>query len=159
IRERDSAPGVVRVAGAWGSSPLTPRRRSALVAALASASIFALVHSATAETTTTEGAKSAPRTTVKTVVKHSKHTKKVAKAKDKKSAGAKVASLEVPLPRVRPDAQEPPPAPYATALTRISPSKVPLAQAPSPETSEGDIALIERAIEAMRESGTSEATR
>jgi soluble lytic murein transglycosylase len=137
---------------------LTPRHRSALVAALASASIFALVHSASAETTTAQTAKSASKTTVKTAVKSGKHAKKGAKAKDKKSAGTKVAALEVPLPRVRPDAQEAP-APYATALTRIPASKVPLAQAPALDTSDADVALVQRAIEAMRDSGTAEATR
>src|SRR5262245_20297947 len=155
----------VRFAGAWGTPALT-RHQTAFVAALASVSLFALVHSAAAETTAAQsGVKSASKTAVKTAAKHGKHTKKAdAKGKDKKDKKAtKLAALEVPLPRSRPGASDA--AIGATtasgpgARARISPSKPPLAQAPTPETTDSDIALVKRAIDALRNSGTDEATR
>ena len=87
--------------------------------------------------------------------------KKVAKHKDKSSK--KAAALDVPMPRARPGAssgtEAAPQVAAAPPVRRISPSKVPLAQAPTPETSDADIALVKRAIDAVRSTGASEATQ
>ncbi len=141
----------------WGISHLKPRHRSALVAALASASLLALVASAAAQTTSVHG------TTAKTA--HKATAKAGAKSKAKKSASKsnskKVAALEVPLPRARPGAEGADSSSQASAPARprISPSKVPLAQAPTLETLDADIALVKRAIDALRSRGADEATR
>jgi soluble lytic murein transglycosylase len=137
---------------------LTPRYRSALVAALASASLIALVHSGAAQAAASQDGISTARTAAKHVTKAGK---KVAKHKEKSSK--KAAAAEVPMPRARPDASGSAEAATQTAsappVRRISPSKVPLAQAPTPETSDADIALVKHALDAVRSTGANEATR
>src|SRR5262245_46780453 len=68
----------------WGIQ-LTPRHRSALVAALASASLIALICSAAAETAS-QGGTTTSRTAAKHATKAGKvtHKKSAAKSKDKK---------------------------------------------------------------------------
>jgi soluble lytic murein transglycosylase len=121
-------------------------------------SLFALVHSAAAEAAASHSGVSSSRTAAKPATKAGK---KVAKHKDKSSK--KAAALDVPMPRARPGAssgtEAAPQVAAAPPVRRISPSKVPLAQAPTPETSDADIALVKRAIDAVRSTGASEATQ
>jgi soluble lytic murein transglycosylase len=106
------------------------RYRSALVAALACASLLA-ASLATEAASKRGGAKSSPAATAKAAGKTVKHTaKKVAagKSKDNKSTSKSV----VP--------------------------QIPLAQGPLPQTSDAEIALVKSAIDALRSGGASKAT-
>jgi soluble lytic murein transglycosylase len=173
-----------------GDPILTPKYRSALVAALASASLLTLVHTAAAQTTAQQSG-STSQTAAKPAAKSSKtahkHTaaksdakskdgkSKDAKSKDGKSKDAKSKdskskdskSKEAKSKDKKSNAKDTAAAPLpdagtaeaAPAARRISPSKVPLAQAPTPETPDSDIALVNKAIDALRDSGASEATR
>jgi soluble lytic murein transglycosylase len=140
---------------------LTPRRRSALVAALATASLLALIHAAAAQATASQDSTSG--TTAKaTKAGKAAHKKSAAKSKDHKSKDHKskdVAKSDVPMPKARPGASDTAEAVPPPTVRRISPSKVPLAQAPTPETSDADITLVKSAIDAVRNSGTDEASR
>jgi soluble lytic murein transglycosylase len=114
---------------------LTRRYRSALVAALACASLFvaSLASEAAAKRA---GAKSAPATTAKAAGKAAKPSgKKVAAGKSK---GGKSSKEAVSQKSVVP--------------------QIPLAQGPAPQTSDAEIALVRSAIDALRKGGASKAT-
>jgi soluble lytic murein transglycosylase len=121
--------------------------------------LLALVHSAAAETAASHSGVTSSGTASKAGKKVAKH--KDAKHKDKSSK--KAAAADVPVPRARPGAstgaEATPQVAAAPPVRRISPSKVPLAQAPTPETSDADITLVKEAIDAVRSTGASEATR
>jgi soluble lytic murein transglycosylase len=110
---------------------LTRRHRSAVVAALACASLFAASLAAQAAATR-GGAKSSPAGTAKSAGKAAKPTgKKVATgmSKDDKSTSQKTVVPQIPL-----------------------------APGPAPATSEADVALVRSAIDALRSGGASKAT-
>ena len=114
---------------------MTRRYRSALVAALACASLFAagLASEAAAKRA---GAKSAPAATAKAAGKAAKHAGK--KAAAGKSKGGKSTKEAVSQKSVVP--------------------QIPLAQGPAPQTPDSEIALVKSAIEALRKGGASKAT-
>jgi soluble lytic murein transglycosylase len=141
----------VRFAG-LGTSDLKPQHRSALVAALASASLLAFVNIAAAETaSTSHGSKTTGK---KSTASHSEDKKPASKH------GAKAGKSEaknVPVPRARPSKDDS--AESAAASRRISPSRIPLAQAPPPEISDSDIAQVKRALETLRNNNVDDATK
>jgi peptidoglycan lytic transglycosylase len=113
---------------------LTRRYRSALVAALACASLFAagLASEAAAKRA---GAKSAPATTAKAAGKAAKPSgKKVAAGKKGGKSSKEAVSQKSVVPQI------------------------PLAQGPAPQTSDAEIALVRSAIDALRKGGASKAT-
>src|SRR5258707_377625 len=127
----NDALGAKRFAGVWGQADLTRRHRSAVVAALACASLLAASLAAQAAATR-GGAKSSPAGTAKSAGKAAKPTgKKVATgmSKDDKSTSQKTVVPQIPL-----------------------------APGPAPETSEADVALVRSAIDALRSGGASRAT-
>ena len=111
---------------------MTQRRHSALVAALACASLLALTLATEAATrggAKSSGAKSSPAATAKVAGKPSAKKVAAGKSKDKKSTAEKAAV-----------------------------SQIPLAQGLQPQTSEAEIALVKSAVEALRKGGASKAT-
>jgi soluble lytic murein transglycosylase len=142
------------------------RYRSALVAALACASLFAASVCITSEAeararnkssnaASTKAGKAAKSTSRKAATAKSKE----AKSKDKTSASSKTA---VPTPLARPDASgaaaAKPAAPPRDAGKPQDEPLAPLAEAPTPGTSDADIALVKSAIENVRRGAASKAT-
>jgi soluble lytic murein transglycosylase len=127
---------------------LTRRCRSAFVAALACAGLLAATYCIAAQTAATQGGtKGSPAATAKAAGKTAKPTGKktaAAKPKGKKSTSRKTAAASGP----RDGRKGPPQRPT-----------VPLAPAPTPETSDTDLALVRRAIDSLRSSGADNATR
>src|SRR6478672_365673 len=135
-----------------GTADLTPRYRSALVAALASASLLAFAQVAAAENASTaQGSKTAGK---KSVASHSEDKKSASKHGPK---SGKSEAKNVPVPRARPSKDNS--AESAAASRRISPSRIPLAQAPPPEISDSDIAQVKRALETLRNNNVDDATK
>jgi len=135
-----------------GTSDLKPRYRSALVAALASASLLAFVNVAAAENTaTSHGAKTTGK---KATASHSDAKKSASKHGVKSS---KSEAKNVPVPRARPGKDDN--ADSAAAARRITPSRIPLAQAPPLQVSDSDIAQVKHALETLRNNNVDEATR
>jgi len=84
------------------------------------------------------------------------------KPKEKKSASGKTTAAAVPLPRPRPDSSGAfAPARAAARGTSTGlpqPPAVPLAQTPTPQTSDPDVALVKSAIDSLRSGGADKAT-
>ena len=143
------------------------RYRSALVAALACASLLAITQYAEAKarhggakssSSATAKASKAKSAAKKPTAGKSKHAKK-----DGKSTSSKAAA--VPTPPARPDSSS------ASTTVKVwatgtretgtgeaQPPSSPLAQAPALQTSEADVALVKNAIDALRKGGASKAT-
>jgi soluble lytic murein transglycosylase len=135
---------VIRRVG--GQADLTRQLRSALVAALACASL--LVASLVAEAAATRrGAKSAPAQTDKSA---SAETAKVA-GKAGKPAG-KTSKKVAAKSKDSKDSKD------KKSVADKSVPQIPLAQGPEPQTSEAEIALVKSAIEGLRKGGASKAT-
>ena len=113
----------------WGSAKLTRRNRSALVAVLACASLFAVSQYAAARTT--HGGKSSSAATAK------------AGGKVAKSAGKKAAARKSKDDK---------------SASKSAVPQIPLAPGPAPQTSQAEIAQVKSAIEALRHGGASKAT-
>jgi soluble lytic murein transglycosylase len=120
---------------------LTQRYRSALVAALACASLLATSLEAAAKR---GGAKSSPAATAKSADKTADKTAdKSAKAPGKKVATGKSKDGKKD---------------NKSASQKSAVPQIPLAQGPAPQTSDADIALVKSAIDALRSGGASKAT-
>jgi len=113
----------------WGSAKLTRRNRSALVAVLACASLFAVSQYAAARTT--HGGKSSSAATAK------------AGGKVAKSAGKKAAARKSKEDK---------------SASKSAVPQIPLAPGPAPQTSQAEIAHVKSAIDALRSGGASKAT-
>jgi soluble lytic murein transglycosylase len=145
---------------------LTPPHRSALVAALACASLLAVTDCVAAKSAATKGGtNSSSAATANVAAKAAKHAVKKAasaKPKEKKSATGKTTAAAVPLPRARPDSSGAfAPARSAARGTSTGlpqPPAVPLAQTPTPQTSDPDVALVKSAIDSLRSGGADKAT-
>src|SRR2546422_2634166 len=112
------------------------RHRSALVAALACASLLAATHCVAARPAATHGGNKSTATAKaagKTAKSTAKSAGKKAAAKSKKSGKTATAALSVP-------------------------PQIPLAQAPTPEISDADLALVKSAIGSARSGAASKAT-
>src|SRR5262249_21385291 len=154
--------------GAPGAD-LTPPHRSALVAALACASLLAVTHCVAAESAATQGGTKSPSAaTAKVAAKAAKPAAKAAasaKSKEKKAAtGKNTAGAAVRRPRARPESSG------ASARTRAHGAggastglpkqpAVPPAQAPTPQTSDPDLAMVQSAIDSLRSGDADKATR
>jgi soluble lytic murein transglycosylase len=147
---------------------LTRQLQSALVAALACASLLAVTHCVVAKSAATlGGTNSSSAGTGKVATKAAKAGAKKAasaKSKDKKSASSKTTATAVP--RARPDSSgASPPARGAAAGPRgagTGPPQqpaVPLAQAKMPQTSDPDVALVKSAVDSLRGGDADKATR
>jgi hypothetical protein len=111
------------------------------------------------------GTNSSSAATANVAAKAAKHAVKKAasaKPKEKKSASGKTTAAAVPLPRARPDSSGAfAPARAATRGTSTGlpqPPAVPLAQTPTPQTSDPDVALVKSAIDSLRSGGADKAT-
>src|SRR5262249_42813804 len=128
---------------------LTPRRQSALVAALACASLLAVTPCVAAESAATQGGSKSPSAAMAKVA--AKAAKKAAstKSREKKSASGKPTVAAVPLPRARLGSSgasaraRAASGPQGASTDLAKPPAVPLAQAPTPQTSDDpDVALV-----------------
>jgi soluble lytic murein transglycosylase len=88
------------------------------------------------------------------------------KSKKNKSISHKTAAAAIPLRRARPDPLGASAPANAAASGRrdarnepLQPPAVPLAQAPTPETSDADVALVRKAIDSLRSGGADKATQ
>jgi soluble lytic murein transglycosylase len=143
------------------------RYRSALVAALACASLLAINQYAEAKAHH-GGAKSSSVATAKagkakSVAKKTTAGKSKNANKDSKSTASKAAA--VPTPPDRPGASGASttvkvwaPGTRETGTGEAQPPSLPLAQAPALQTSEADVALVKNVIDALRSGGASKAT-
>ncbi len=111
------------------------------------------------------GTNSSSAATANVAAKAAKHAVKKAasaKPKEKKSASGKTTAAAVPLPRARPDSSGAfAPARAAARGTSTGlpqPPAVPLAQTPTPQTSDPDLALVKSAIDSLRSGGADKAT-
>jgi peptidoglycan lytic transglycosylase len=111
------------------------------------------------------GTNSSSAATANVAAKAAKHAVKKAtsaKPKEKKSASGKTTAAAVPLPRARPDSSGAfAPARAAARETSTGlpqPPAVPLAQTPTPQTSDPDVALVKSAIDNLRSGGADKAT-
>src|SRR5262245_26487751 len=144
---------------------LTPQRRSALVAALACASLLAVTPCVAAESAATQGGSKSPSAAMAKVA--AKAAKKAAstKSREKKSASGKPTVAAVPLPRARPGSSGASararaasgPHGASTDLAKLPP--VPPAQAPTPQTSDPELVLVKSAIDSLRSGDADKATR
>jgi soluble lytic murein transglycosylase len=115
------------------------------------------------------GTKGSPAATAKAAGKTAKPTGKktaAAKSREKKSTSRKTAAAAVPLPPARADSLGASAPAKATASgprdarkRPPQPPTVPLAPAPTPETSDADVALVRKAIDSLRDGGADKATR
>jgi peptidoglycan lytic transglycosylase len=114
------------------------------------------------------GTKSSAAATAKVAAKGAKPAMKKAasaKSKEKKSGSGKTTAAAVLLPRARPGSSGASTPAKAAARPRGAgtglpqPPAVPLAQAPTPQTSDPDVALVKTAIDSLRSGGADKATR
>src|SRR5262245_37133086 len=141
---------------------LTPQRQSALVAALACASLLAVTPCVAVESAATQGGSKSPSAAMAKVAakaaKPGADKAASAKSKETESASDKPALAAVPLPRARPGSSG------ASARARAAsgpqgasglakPPAVLPAQAPTPQTSDPDVALVKSAIDSLRSGG------
>jgi soluble lytic murein transglycosylase len=149
---------------------LTRQRRSALVAALACASLLAVTHCAAAKSAATQGGtNNSSGATTKVAAKVAKPGAKKAasaKSKEKKSASGKTTAAAVPPSRARsaPSGASAPAkaaasGPRGAGTGLLQPPAVPRAQAPTPQISDPEIALVKSAIDSLRSGGADKATR
>jgi soluble lytic murein transglycosylase len=129
-----------------------------------------VTHCVAAKSAATQGGtNSSSAATAKVAAKAAKAGAKKAasaKSKEKKSASDKITAAAVPLPRARPGSSgASAPARGAAAGPRGAgtglpqPPSVPLAQAPTPRTSDADVSLVKSAIDSLRSGGADKATR
>jgi soluble lytic murein transglycosylase len=125
------------LSGIWGRADLTRQRRSALVAALAGASLLAIAQCVVAAQTTAtqDESKGPPAATANAAAKH-------ANPSGKKAAAGKSASKSTHKSR-------------KTEATDKSTEK----RSPRPETSDPDVALVGSAIDSLRSGGAEKATQ
>jgi soluble lytic murein transglycosylase len=143
------------------------RYRSALVAALACASLLAITQYAEAKAHHS-GAKSSSAATAKATKAKSAAKKSTAgKSKDANKNGKSTSSkaAAVPTPPASPDSSSASttvkvwaPGTRENGTGEAQPPSVPLAQAPALHTSEADVALVKNAIDTLRKGGASKAT-
>ena len=143
------------------------RYRSALVAALACASLLAINQYAEAKAHHS-GAKSSSAATAKATKAKSAAKKSTAgKSKDANKNGKSTSSkaAAVPTPPASPDSSSASttvkvwaPGTRENGTGEAQPPSVPLAQAPALHTSEADVALVKNAIDTLRKGGASKAT-
>ena len=143
------------------------RYRSALVAALACASLLAINQYAEAKAHH-GGAKSSSAATAKASKAKSAAKKSTAgKSKDANKNGKSTSSkaAAVPTPPASPDSSSASttvkvwaPGTRENGTGEAQPPSVPLAQAPALHTSEADVALVKNAIDTLRKGGASKAT-
>src|SRR5262245_44265715 len=146
---------------------LTPQRQSALVAALACASLLAVTPCVAAESAATQGGSKSPSAaTAKVAAKAAKSAAKKAasaKSKEKKSESGKPTVAAVPLPRARLSGASAraraASGPQGASTDLAKPPAVPPAQAPTPQTSDPDVALVKSAIDSLRSGDADKATR
>jgi soluble lytic murein transglycosylase len=112
---------------------------------------------------TQSGSKSPSTATAKVAAKAAKPAAKKAasaKSKEKKSASGKPTAAAVPLPRARPGSSGASARASAAASgLRGAPPAVPLAQAPTPQTSDPELTLVKSAIDSLRSGDADKATR
>jgi soluble lytic murein transglycosylase len=129
-----------------------------------------VTHCVAAKSTATQGgANSSSAATAKVAAKAAKAGAKKAasaKSKEKKSASGKITAAGVPLPRARPGSSSASaPArgvaagPRGAGTGLPQPPSVPLAQAPTLQTFDPDLALVKSAIDSLRSGGADKATR
>src|SRR5262249_44060039 len=157
-----------RCVGAPGAD-LTPQRRSALVAALACASLLTVTPCVAAESAATQGGSKSPSAaTAKVAAKVAKPAAKKtasAKSKEKKSPSGKTRAAAVPLPRARPGSlgasarARAPSGPQDASTDLPGPPPLPHAQAPMTPTSHPDVALVKSGIDSLRSGDADKATR
>ena len=143
------------------------RYRSALVAALACASLLAINQYAEAKAHH-GGAKSSSAATAKASKAKSAAKKSTAgKSKDANKNGKSTSSkaAAVPTPPASPDSSSASttvkvwaPGTRENGTGEAQPPSMPLAQAPALHTSEADVALVKNAIDTLRKGGASKAT-
>jgi soluble lytic murein transglycosylase len=143
------------------------RYRSALVAALACASLLAINHAAAAKAAH-GGAKSSSTATAKASKAKSAAKKPTAgKSKDASKDGKSISSkaAAVPIPSARPGSPSASttvkvwaPGTRETGTGEAQPPSAPLEQAPALHTSEADLALVKNAFDTLRKAGASKAT-
>ncbi|MGZ3310899.1 MAG: transglycosylase SLT domain-containing protein [Xanthobacteraceae bacterium] len=143
------------------------RYRSALVAALACASLLAINQYAEAKAHH-GGAKSSSAATAKVSKAKSAAKKSTAgKSKDANKNGKSTSSkaAAVPTPPASPDSSSASttvkvwaPGTRENGTGEAQPPSMPLAQAPALHTSEADVALVKNAIDTLRKGGASKAT-
>lgn len=143
------------------------RYRSALVAALACASLLAITQYAEAKAHH-GGAKSSSAATAKASKAKSAAKKSTAgKSKDANKNGKSTSSkaAAVPTPPASPDSSSASttvkvwaPGTRENGTGEAQPPSMPLAQAPALHTSEADVALVKNAIDTLRKGGASKAT-
>ncbi|MGZ3287480.1 MAG: transglycosylase SLT domain-containing protein [Xanthobacteraceae bacterium] len=143
------------------------RYRSALVAALACASLLAINQYAEAKAHH-GGAKSSSAATAKaSKVKSAAKKSTVGKSKDANKNGKSTSSkaAAVPTPPASPDSSSASttvkvwaPGTRENGTGEAQPPSMPLAQAPALHTSEADVALVKNAIDTLRKGGASKAT-
>ncbi|MGZ3321794.1 MAG: transglycosylase SLT domain-containing protein [Xanthobacteraceae bacterium] len=143
------------------------RYRSALVAALACASLLAINQYAEAKAHH-GGAKSSSAATAKaSKAKSAAKKSTVGKSKDANKNGKSTSSkaAAVPTPPASPDSSSASttvkvwaPGTRENGTGEAQPPSMPLAQAPALHTSEADVALVKNAIDTLRKGGASKAT-
>jgi soluble lytic murein transglycosylase len=122
-----------------------------------------------AESAATQGGSKSPSAaTAKVAAKAAKPAAKKAasaKSKEKKSASGKPALAAVPLPRARPGSSgasaraRAASGPQGASTGLAKPPAVLPAQAPTPQTSDPDVALVKSAIDSLRSGDADKATR
>ncbi len=143
----NDAPGAKRFAGDWGRADLTRRYQSALVAALACASLLAVTFAS--EAAARRGAKSSSAATAKSAGKTAKAPEK-AKTTEKAKTSEKKAATSKSKDSKSKDSK--------STVQKTAVSQIPLAPGPTPQISEAEIARVKGAIEALRSGGASKAT-
>ena len=143
------------------------RYRSALVAALACASLLAITQYAEAKAhhggARSSSAATAKASKAKSAAKKSTAGKSKDANKNGKSTSSKAAA--VPTPPASPDSSSASttvkvwaPGTRENGTGEAQPPSMPLAQAPALHTSEADVALVKNAIDTLRKGGASKAT-
>jgi soluble lytic murein transglycosylase len=121
-----------------------------------------------AESAATQGGSKSPSAaTAKLAAKAAKPAAKKAasaKSKENKSPSGKTTAATIPLPRTRPGSSASARAraasgPQGASTDLAKPPAVPPAQAPTPQTSDPDVALVKSAIDSLRSGDADKATR